>query len=217
MIALCDSTPNISPFKTTKHSRVHQYYSAGEKVLRKSGIREGMILVSAMHITAGVWVNDAEDGLLADIDEWLEKLAPFRARLPPPPHRRNQRRFPPEEPAGAPRSDRAGHRRASSISARGSRSITPSSTASVPNASSLKRWASSPAERPNRRSRHSPVGDHMNASHSSLSFSDRRARAARPNFPSSRWCCTSTASATSSAPAASPPANPRASISTRRR
>ena len=49
-----------------------------EDVLRKSGIREGMILVSAMHITAGVWVNDAEDGLLSDIDEWLEKLAPFR-------------------------------------------------------------------------------------------------------------------------------------------
>ena len=47
-------------------------------MLRKSGIQEGMILVSAMHITAGVWVNDAEDGLLADIDEWLEKLAPFR-------------------------------------------------------------------------------------------------------------------------------------------
>lgn len=34
------------------------------------------MLVSAMHITAGVWVNDAEEGLLADIDEWLEKLAP---------------------------------------------------------------------------------------------------------------------------------------------
>jgi secondary thiamine-phosphate synthase enzyme len=50
-----------------------------EAVLRKSAIQEGMILVSAMHITAGVWVNDAEDGLLADIDEWLEKLAPFRA------------------------------------------------------------------------------------------------------------------------------------------
>ena len=46
--------------------------------LADSGIREGMILVSAMHITAGVWVNDAEDGLLADIDEWLEKLAPYR-------------------------------------------------------------------------------------------------------------------------------------------
>jgi secondary thiamine-phosphate synthase enzyme len=47
--------------------------------LRKSGIREGMILVSAMHITAGVYVNDAEDGLIADIDEWLEHLAPFRS------------------------------------------------------------------------------------------------------------------------------------------
>ncbi len=46
--------------------------------MHKSGIQEGMILVSAMHITAGVWVNDAEDGLIADIDEWLEKLAPFR-------------------------------------------------------------------------------------------------------------------------------------------
>lgn len=49
-----------------------------EDAVRKSGIREGMVLVSAMHITAGVWVNDAEDGLLADIDEWLEGLAPFR-------------------------------------------------------------------------------------------------------------------------------------------
>lgn len=49
-----------------------------DKALRASGMREGMILVSAMHITAGVWVNDAEDGLLADIDEWLEQLAPFR-------------------------------------------------------------------------------------------------------------------------------------------
>jgi secondary thiamine-phosphate synthase enzyme len=49
-----------------------------EEALAKSGIREGMILVSAMHITAGVYVNDAEDGLIADIDEWLEKLAPFR-------------------------------------------------------------------------------------------------------------------------------------------
>ncbi|MCZ7556885.1 MAG: secondary thiamine-phosphate synthase enzyme YjbQ [Bacteroidia bacterium] len=49
-----------------------------ETALLKSGIREGMILVSAMHITAGVYVNDAENGLIADIDEWLEHLAPFR-------------------------------------------------------------------------------------------------------------------------------------------
>ena len=47
-------------------------------VVARSGIAEGMVLVSAMHITAGVFVNDAEDGILADIDEWLEGLAPFR-------------------------------------------------------------------------------------------------------------------------------------------
>jgi len=47
-----------------------------EKTLHKSGIKEGMILVSAMHITAGVYVNDAESGLIHDIEEWLQKLAP---------------------------------------------------------------------------------------------------------------------------------------------
>ena len=41
-----------------------------------SGIAEGFALISAMHITAGVYVNDAESGLIADIEEWLEKLAP---------------------------------------------------------------------------------------------------------------------------------------------
>jgi secondary thiamine-phosphate synthase enzyme len=44
--------------------------------VRASGIREGFALVSAMHITAGVYVNDAESGLIADIDEWLETVAP---------------------------------------------------------------------------------------------------------------------------------------------
>jgi len=43
-----------------------------------SGVKEGLVLVSAMHITAAVYINDAEEGLLADIDEWLEKLAPTR-------------------------------------------------------------------------------------------------------------------------------------------
>jgi secondary thiamine-phosphate synthase enzyme len=47
-------------------------------VVAASDIAEGMVLVSAMHITAGVFVNDAEQGLLADIDEWLEDLAPLR-------------------------------------------------------------------------------------------------------------------------------------------
>ena len=50
-----------------------------EKALRKAKIEEGMVLASAMHITAGVCINDAEDGLIEDIEEWLEKLAPFRA------------------------------------------------------------------------------------------------------------------------------------------
>jgi len=50
-----------------------------EGIVKSSGIREGMALVSAMHITAGVYVNDAESGLIQDIDEWLERLAPFNA------------------------------------------------------------------------------------------------------------------------------------------
>lgn len=50
-----------------------------ETVVSRSGIQEGMVLVSAMHITAGVYVNDAEDGLIEDIDGWVEKLAPFDA------------------------------------------------------------------------------------------------------------------------------------------
>jgi len=47
-----------------------------ERVVAESGIREGMVLVSAMHITAGVYVNDAEPGIIQDIDEWAEHLAP---------------------------------------------------------------------------------------------------------------------------------------------
>jgi secondary thiamine-phosphate synthase enzyme len=65
-------------FHTPEHRQYLNITDKVEEVLRRSKIQEGMILVSAMHITAGVWVNDAEDGLLADIDEWLEKLAPFR-------------------------------------------------------------------------------------------------------------------------------------------
>ncbi|MCX7835184.1 MAG: secondary thiamine-phosphate synthase enzyme YjbQ [bacterium] len=47
-----------------------------EKIVRKSGIKEGFVFISAMHITAGVFVNDAESGLHKDIEIWLEKLAP---------------------------------------------------------------------------------------------------------------------------------------------
>ncbi len=61
----------------TKRAYIHLTPQV-ESVLKRSGIREGMVLVSAMHITAGVYVNDNESGLIEDIDEWLEKLAPFR-------------------------------------------------------------------------------------------------------------------------------------------
>ena len=45
-------------------------------VVAKSGVVDGTVLVSAMHITSGVYVNDWEDGLIADFQDWLEKLAP---------------------------------------------------------------------------------------------------------------------------------------------
>ena len=45
-------------------------------VVKASGVREGMVLVSAMHITSGVYVNDWEDGLIEDFQVWFEKLAP---------------------------------------------------------------------------------------------------------------------------------------------
>ena len=50
-----------------------------EAIVDQSNIAEGYVLVSAMHITAGVYVNDAESGLISDIDEWLEKLAPYKS------------------------------------------------------------------------------------------------------------------------------------------
>lgn len=65
-------------FNTKRHRDYVNITGDVEKAVQKSGIREGMVLVSAMHITAGVYVNDAEGGLIADIDEWLEKLAPFK-------------------------------------------------------------------------------------------------------------------------------------------
>ena len=47
-----------------------------EALVQKSGVKEGLCLVNAMHITASVYINDAEPGLIEDYDEWLEKLAP---------------------------------------------------------------------------------------------------------------------------------------------
>ena len=47
-----------------------------DKCLKESGIKEGLCLVNAMHITASVYINDAESGLIQDYDDWLEGLAP---------------------------------------------------------------------------------------------------------------------------------------------
>ncbi len=65
----------------TPHRR--DYLNITEKVeelVRKSGVQEGLCLVNAMHITASVYINDAEDGLLQDYDVWLEKLAPHEPK-----------------------------------------------------------------------------------------------------------------------------------------
>jgi secondary thiamine-phosphate synthase enzyme len=63
-------------FHTKKHRELVHLTPQLEQILAKSGIAEGFMLVSAMHITAGVFVNDWESGLIQDFQVWLEKLAP---------------------------------------------------------------------------------------------------------------------------------------------
>ncbi|MDZ4797794.1 MAG: secondary thiamine-phosphate synthase enzyme YjbQ [Bryobacteraceae bacterium] len=58
-----------------------------DRCLRESGIQEGLCLVNAMHITASVFINDDESGLLHDYDKWLERLAPHE---PTAQYRHNQ-------------------------------------------------------------------------------------------------------------------------------
>jgi len=63
-------------FNTARRREYINITDRVEETLAESGIAEGLILVSAMHITAAIYVNDAESGLIQDIDEWLDKLAP---------------------------------------------------------------------------------------------------------------------------------------------
>jgi secondary thiamine-phosphate synthase enzyme len=70
-------TTEYLTFHTKKHREYIHITPQVEAIVRKSGVKEGMVLVSAMHITAGIYVNDNEEGLIADIDKWLEGLAPF--------------------------------------------------------------------------------------------------------------------------------------------
>ncbi len=65
-------------FETKKHREYLNITDQVEDIVFKSGVKEGFALVSAMHITAGIYVNDAENGLIQDIDAWLEKLCPFK-------------------------------------------------------------------------------------------------------------------------------------------
>jgi secondary thiamine-phosphate synthase enzyme len=65
-------------FHTKKRRELVRLTPTLEAILERSGIAEGFMLVSAMHITAAVFVNDDESGLHADIWEWLERLAPAR-------------------------------------------------------------------------------------------------------------------------------------------
>lgn len=67
-------------FNTKKHREYINITDEVQLALEEAKIQEGMILVSAMHITAGIYVNDAESGLISDIDKWLEEVAPFNIK-----------------------------------------------------------------------------------------------------------------------------------------
>jgi secondary thiamine-phosphate synthase enzyme len=65
-------------FNTGKQHEYVHITPQVEQIVRRSGVQDGLALVSAMHITAGVYVNDDEPGLMEDIEKWLEELAPRR-------------------------------------------------------------------------------------------------------------------------------------------
>ena len=72
-------------FSTEKRQEFIRITDDVETIVQASGVKDGMVLVSAMHITAGVYVNDWENGLIEDFQVWLQKLAP--AGLPYKHHR----------------------------------------------------------------------------------------------------------------------------------
>ena len=63
-------------FETTSRREYINITSRVEGLVRQSGVQEGLCLINAMHITASVYINDAESGLIQDYDDWLERLAP---------------------------------------------------------------------------------------------------------------------------------------------
>ena len=69
-------------FRTEKRRGFVRITEDVGEAVREAAVSEGMVLVSAMHITAGVWINDDEPGIQADALEWLDKLAPPSWREP---------------------------------------------------------------------------------------------------------------------------------------
>jgi secondary thiamine-phosphate synthase enzyme len=67
-------------FNTTQPIEIINITSTLEQILGRSGIQEGLMLVNPMHITASVYINDAEPGLYQDILAWTERLAPANAK-----------------------------------------------------------------------------------------------------------------------------------------
>lgn len=66
-------------FRTPRRRQFINITREVERAVHTSGIREGLVLISALHTTAGVYINDDEDGLIQDLDDLLEKLAPSGA------------------------------------------------------------------------------------------------------------------------------------------
>jgi secondary thiamine-phosphate synthase enzyme len=64
-------------FHVPKRYALLNINSLVEEILYRSKVRDGLCFVSTMHITAGIYINDAESGLLGDIAEWIENLAPY--------------------------------------------------------------------------------------------------------------------------------------------
>ncbi|MCS7185117.1 MAG: secondary thiamine-phosphate synthase enzyme YjbQ [bacterium] len=65
-------------FNTDKRKCLINITNKVKEAINKSGVKEGFCLISAMHITAGIWVNDEEEGIKQDLFELLEKLAPYK-------------------------------------------------------------------------------------------------------------------------------------------
>ena len=64
-------------FQTQKRREYLNITPEVEKIVKKSGVWEGLVLVNAMHITASIYINDDEPGLIQDFDQFLEKMAPY--------------------------------------------------------------------------------------------------------------------------------------------